>query len=105
MVPAAHSNGTLQHAPATAQAAFVAEHEAVVPPFEPAHDQVRVVPQAVAPLSLFTVPALQVPAEPHIPFVAYAVLHTVAFSVALTVPAVDQAIGVVWKLLLASKYP
>lgn len=43
-------------------AAFAFEQLAVVPPYCPAHDHVRVVPQAVAPLSHETVPAVHAPA-------------------------------------------
>lgn len=60
--PAEQAPAVELHTPLTAQAALATLHEAVVPPFTPAQDHVRVVPQAVALLSLVTVPASQAPA-------------------------------------------
>jgi hypothetical protein len=54
----------LLHPPLTAQAGFASEQLALVPPPEPLQLQIRVVPQAVAPLSPATVPVEQVPPEP-----------------------------------------
>jgi hypothetical protein len=54
----------LLHPPSTTQAGFASEQLASVPPPEPLQLQLRVVPQAVSPLSPSTVPAEQVPPEP-----------------------------------------
>ncbi len=57
-----------QQLPLTGHAALAFEQAAVVPPPEPKQPQVWVVPQAVCPPSLVSVPTLQVVrAAPHTP--------------------------------------
>ena len=57
--------------PFTAQAALVKEHGALVPPPEPLHVHVRVVPHDVKPLSDAAVPAVHAPAVAlHDPLIA-----------------------------------
>ncbi|MCE3005534.1 MAG: hypothetical protein LW853_01710, partial [Rickettsiales bacterium] len=61
-VPAVQAPPTLLlQAPLTTQAGFASEQLALVPPPEPLQLQLRVVPQAVAPLTPATVPAVQAP--------------------------------------------
>ena len=70
------------HVPFTAQSGLAFEQLAFDPPPEPLQFQVRVVPQAVAPLSLATVPDEQAPGLPHTPLTTQTglVLEQLAFD-------------------------
>lgn len=70
-VPEEHVPAVDPHDPLTEQAGLAMEQLAFVPPPEPLQVHVRVVPQAVEPLSPLAVPVVQAPAVPlHTPFTA-----------------------------------
>jgi hypothetical protein len=94
--PAEQAPALALHTPLTAQAALALEQDAVVPPFCPAQDHVRVVPQAVAPLSPVAEPAVQAPAvELQAPLTAQAALEALQDAVVPPFTPVQDHVRVV----------
>ena len=88
-LPDEHAPG-LPHTPFTTQAAFAFEQLSLVPPPEPLHVHVRVVPHAVAPLSPDTDPVEHAPAvEPHAPFTG-GLLHAASVAQKLAIEPLQE---------------
>jgi hypothetical protein len=82
-----------EQTPLTTQAGFASEQLAFVPPPEPLQLQLRVVPQAVAPLSPATVPAEQVPPEPpQTPLTSGVMTAQLIGAIWLSVPSVQERV-------------